>query len=109
MGWLLRCTNCSFLTSVVIHLFCGFLIFYIPSFPFGLSHIAYVKIGGMEILREKYMQAIPSKLIPNSTCGIPTEHSWQLLRPYNDDEMPWPGFLLGQTPASIWYWCTDQV
>ena len=20
-----------------------------------------------------------------------------------------PGFLLGQTPASIWYWCADQV
>ncbi|CAH8523458.1 unnamed protein product [Schistosoma bovis] len=23
--------------------------------------------------------------------------------------MPWLGFLLGQTPASIWYWCTDQM
>ena len=26
-----------------------------------------------------------------------------------DPDMPWPGFLLGQTPASIWYWCADQV
>ncbi|KAF4119114.1 hypothetical protein G5714_001165 [Onychostoma macrolepis] len=24
-------------------------------------------------------------------------------------DLPWPAFLLGQTPASIWYWCADQV
>ena len=23
--------------------------------------------------------------------------------------MPWPGFFFGQTPASIWYWCADQM
>lgn len=26
-----------------------------------------------------------------------------------DEDIPWPGFILGQTPASIWYWCADQV
>ena len=31
-----------------------------------------------------------------------------LREPVNSD-MPWPAFLLGQTPASIWYWCADQV
>ncbi|XP_023210658.1 sodium/myo-inositol cotransporter-like isoform X1 [Centruroides sculpturatus] len=70
---------------------------------------AFVEVGGYDGLREKYMEAIPTKLIPNATCGIPKSNSWQMLRPYNDPEMPWLGFLLGQTPASIWYWCADQM
>jgi len=32
-----------------------------------------------------------------------------MLRSVDDDYMPWLGFLLGQTPGSIWYWCADQV
>ena len=32
-----------------------------------------------------------------------------MLRGVADTEMPWLGFFLGQTPASIWYWCSDQV
>ena len=32
-----------------------------------------------------------------------------MLRNPVDSDMPWPAFLLGQTPASIWYWCADQV
>lgn len=40
---------------------------------------------------------------------MPKENSFQMLRPINDPELPWLGFLLGQTPASIWYWCSDQM
>ena len=61
----------------------------------------------------------------NSTCGLPREDAWQVLREAQHSDMPWPGFLLGQTPASIWwgwsatsqrftflvsrYWCADQM
>ena len=32
-----------------------------------------------------------------------------MLKHVDDPDMPWLGFLLGQTPSSIWYWCADQV
>lgn len=63
----------------------------------------------MSGLYEKYMQAIPSIRLNGTNCGIPTEDAWMLLRSWDDPDMPWLGFLIGQTPASIWYWCTDQV
>ena len=28
-----------------------------------------------------------------------------MLRPLSDPDMPWLGFIMGQTPASIWYFC----
>uniref|UniRef100_A0A8C9YUS4 Solute carrier family 5 member 3 n=1 Tax=Sander lucioperca TaxID=283035 RepID=A0A8C9YUS4_SANLU len=37
------------------------------------------------------------------------EDALKILRGPRDPDLPWPGFLLGQTPASIWYWCADQV
>uniref|UniRef100_A0A1I8HTK1 Sodium/glucose cotransporter 4 n=1 Tax=Macrostomum lignano TaxID=282301 RepID=A0A1I8HTK1_9PLAT len=76
------------------------------------------KIGGISGLIEKYPRAIANSSFHgnatnvNSTasrCGIPSEYSFTLLRPINDPDMPWLGFLLGQTPASIWYWCADQT
>ena len=45
----------------------------------------------------------------NSTCGVPRYDSWQMLRSPVGSDIPWPGFLFGQTPASIWYWCADQM
>ena len=45
----------------------------------------------------------------NTTCGVPRHDSWQILRAPVGSDMPWPGFLFGQTPASIWYWCADQM
>ena len=59
------------------------------------------------------MKAIPNVTTTNpatnSTCGLPNYDSWQMLRAPWGSDMPWPGFLFGQTPASIWYWCADQV
>ena len=43
------------------------------------------------------------------TCGVPKSDSWVILREPVGSDMPWPGFIFGQTPASIWYWCADQV
>uniref|UniRef100_A0A3Q0KMC9 Inositol transporter n=1 Tax=Schistosoma mansoni TaxID=6183 RepID=A0A3Q0KMC9_SCHMA len=55
-------------------------------------------------------QLASSPDVPSSLkCSLPPENAFVLLRGINDPEMPWLGFLLGQTPASIWYWCTDQM
>ncbi|XP_048865131.1 sodium/myo-inositol cotransporter [Brienomyrus brachyistius] len=84
----------------------------------SLSIISLVKVGGLEGVRSKYMQAIPNvtaimaagNFSYTNSCHIhPKPQSLKLLRGPLDEDIPWPGFLLGQTPASIWYWCADQV
>ncbi|KAK7094087.1 sodium/myo-inositol cotransporter-like [Littorina saxatilis] len=70
------------------------------------------EIGGFEGLLEKYPQAVPrnvSAIAVNETCHWPDRQAFRMLRDVDDDYMPWLGFLLGQTPGSIWYWCADQV
>ena len=82
-----------------------------------LMGFAFKEIGGYENLYIKYMQAIPDNVYNVSLnisskymeCGKPRDDSFQILRPLNDKDMPWLGFLIGQTPSSIWYWCSDQV
>ena len=66
------------------------------------------RVGGYTGLREKYMNAVPNEvLLGNTTCGIPRPDSFQLMREAVHSDLPWPGFLLGQTTVSIW--CSDQV
>ncbi|KAK7480843.1 hypothetical protein BaRGS_00027929 [Batillaria attramentaria] len=70
------------------------------------------KVGGFSGLLEKYPQAVPtnvSAIVVNTTCHWPDRNAFRMLRDVDDDYMPWLGFLLGQTPGSIWYWCADQV
>ena len=57
------------------------------------------------------MNAVPDEVLAgnSSLCGIPKADSFILLRDPLNSDMPWPGFLFGQTTASIWYWCADQV
>ncbi|XP_051566896.1 sodium/myo-inositol cotransporter-like [Myxocyprinus asiaticus] len=85
-----------------------------------LTVLSLIKVGGLEGVREKYMEAVPNvtAILVNSnfsfkytnSCRIhPKPDSLKLLRGPLDEDIPWPGFLLGQTPASIWYWCADQV
>jgi hypothetical protein len=66
-------------------------------------------VGGWNELIVRYLRAVPNDTYPNTTCGIPRQDSWIMLRDPIHSDMPWPGFLLGQTPSSIWYWCADQV
>ncbi|CAG2112098.1 unnamed protein product, partial [Medioppia subpectinata] len=69
-----------------------------------------IEVGGLGGLRDKYLKAIPASIPSHKyECAIPKEHSFQMLRPLDDPDMPWLGFILGQTPASIWYWCADQM
>ncbi|XP_067897227.1 sodium/myo-inositol cotransporter-like [Heterodontus francisci] len=83
-----------------------------------LMVIGMVKVGGFEELKQRYMLALPNvtaivtsfNLSSTNTCRIhPKEDALKILREPTDEDIPWPGFLLGQTPASIWYWCADQV
>nr|XP_046238468.1 sodium/myo-inositol cotransporter-like [Scatophagus argus] len=84
-----------------------------------LTGISLFKVGGLEGVRTKYMQASPNittilQLSPNLTYSEtclhhPKPDALKILRGPRDPDLPWPGFLLGQTPASIWYWCADQV
>ncbi|XP_061925070.1 sodium/myo-inositol cotransporter [Entelurus aequoreus] len=83
-----------------------------------LTIISLVKVGGLEGVKTKYMEAIPNvtaimaagNYTYSPSCHIhPKPDSLRLLRGPLDEDNPWPGFILGQTPASIWYWCADQV
>jgi hypothetical protein len=76
-----------------------------------IHNVGFVRVGGYAGLYHSYMSAIPNTtlLSPNETCGRPREDSWIMLRDPISSDMPWPGFLFGQTVASIWYWCADQA
>lgn len=81
-----------------------------------LMGISFSKVGTYEDLYIKYKTAIPEYTLthqnttsPYAHCGIPSPNAFRMLRDINDHDMPWLGFLLGQTPASVWYWCSDQV
>ncbi|XP_037331695.2 sodium/myo-inositol cotransporter-like [Pungitius pungitius] len=86
-----------------------------------LTCIGLIKVGGLEGVWTKYMQASPNitaillsspNLTYSESCHLhlhPKPDALKVLRGPTDPDLPWPGFLLGQTPASIWYWCTDQV
>lgn len=83
-----------------------------------LTIISLIKVGGLEGVRAKYMMAVPNvtaitaagNFTYSPSCRIePKNNSLRILRGPLDEDIPWPGFILGQTPASIWYWCADQV
>lgn len=76
-----------------------------------LMAMSFAEIGGYDGLVRKYPNATtaPEFRVPNDTCYKTDANAFRMLREANDDYMPWPGFLLGQTPGSIWYWCADQV
>uniref|UniRef100_A0A7N6BTJ7 Sodium/mannose cotransporter SLC5A10 n=1 Tax=Anabas testudineus TaxID=64144 RepID=A0A7N6BTJ7_ANATE len=74
-----------------------------------LTITAFNKIGGYGNLEQVYSMAVPSKIIPNSTCHLPREDAMHLFRDAVTGDLPWPGMTLGLTILATWYWCTDQV
>ncbi|XP_077472774.1 sodium/myo-inositol cotransporter [Stigmatopora argus] len=83
-----------------------------------LTVIGLLKVGGLEGVRTKYMLAVPNvsaiaaagNYTYSSSCDVrPKANALRVLRGPADEDVPWPGFLLGQTAASVWYWCADQV
>lgn len=76
-----------------------------------LMGLAFKDVGGYDGLVRGYQTSMTNESyrIPNTTCHLPDKNAFRMLREADDDYMPWAGFLLGQTPGSIWYWCADQV
>ena len=71
--------------------------------------IGFYDVGGFNELWRRYPLAVTNYTVANTTCHEVSPYWNVMLRGPSDPEMPWPGFLFGQTPASIWYWCSDQV
>lgn len=88
-----------------------------------LSVLAFVKVGGINALMYKYFEAIPKSSYnfinstgnvtfsnyTQSSCGLPREDAFHILRDAVNSDLPWPGVLLRSTFVSTWYWCADQV
>lgn len=83
-----------------------------------LMIISISEVGGFEEVKRRYMLASPNitsimltyNLSNTNSCHVdPKPDALKMLREPTDEDIPWPGFLLGQTPASVWYWCADQV
>ena len=73
---------------------------------FILMIICYVKVGGLQLIKELYPYAVAETTLFNDTyCGIPPEDYFSLIRPLNSaNGPPWVG-LFGMTLISVWYWC----
>uniref|UniRef100_H3B8V3 Solute carrier family 5 member 9 n=1 Tax=Latimeria chalumnae TaxID=7897 RepID=H3B8V3_LATCH len=76
---------------------------------FALMFIAFEKVGWYSGLEEKYMQAIPSVIVPNKTCHLPRADAFHIFRDPITGDLPWPGLIFGLTVLATWVWCTDQV
>ena len=84
----------------------------------GLAALALHRVGGYPGLMRRYPTApdqSPDHSLhyhnssSNATCVSSSPDAFRMLRGITDADYPWLGFLLGQTPASIWYLGTDQM
>ncbi|KAM9324691.1 sodium/glucose cotransporter 4 [Gastrophryne carolinensis] len=76
---------------------------------FVLMFISFDKIGWYTGLEEKYMQAVSSVIVPNTTCHLPRSDAFHMMRDPITGDLPWPGLIFGLTVLATWVWCTDQV
>ncbi|NXD01013.1 SC5AA protein, partial [Certhia familiaris] len=70
---------------------------------------AFNEIGGYPNLEEAYLKAIPSRIVPNTTCHLPRADAMHLFRDPVSGDLPWTGMTFGLSIMATWYWCTDQV
>lgn len=75
----------------------------------NVPSVAFNEIGGYGNLEMVYSQAVPRKIIQNTTCHLPRADAMHLFRDAVTGDLPWPGMTLGLTIVATWYWCTDQV
>ncbi|CAF4756623.1 unnamed protein product [Rotaria sp. Silwood1] len=76
---------------------------------FILMIISFVRVGGMQQIRNLFPYALAYTTLHNTTeCGVPNEYYFSLIRPF-DADLPWFGILFGHGVMCIWYWCSDQV
>ncbi|XP_066479358.1 sodium/glucose cotransporter 4 [Tiliqua scincoides] len=75
----------------------------------SLMFIGFEKVGWYEGLQEKYSSAVPSVIVPNTTCHLPRPDAFHMLRDPVTGDLPWPGLMFGLSVLALWCWCTDQV
>ncbi|KFM12441.1 Sodium/glucose cotransporter 5, partial [Aptenodytes forsteri] len=75
----------------------------------ALAVKAFNEIGGYPNLEEAYLKAMPSKIVPNTTCHLPRADAMHLFRDPVSGDLPWTGMTFGLSVMATWYWCTDQV
>ncbi|KAF1576197.1 Sodium/glucose cotransporter 5, partial [Eudyptes moseleyi] len=75
----------------------------------ALAVKAFNEIGGYPNLEEAYLKAVPSKIVPNTTCHLPRADAMHLFRDPVSGDLPWTGMTFGLSVMATWYWCTDQV
>uniref|UniRef100_A0A4W6CYH4 Solute carrier family 5 member 9 n=1 Tax=Lates calcarifer TaxID=8187 RepID=A0A4W6CYH4_LATCA len=76
---------------------------------FALMFIAFSKVGWYEGLVNRYMSAVPSVTVANTTCHLPRSDAFRMFRDPVSGDLPWPGLVFGLTVLATWVWCTDQV
>ena len=82
------------------------------SFDLVLKHIYFLgfkEIGGFSNLYPKYMNATTAFRDINSSCGLPREDAFHILRHPVKSDIPWLGTVLHILFGCLWYFCCDQV
>uniref|UniRef100_W5MF57 Sodium/mannose cotransporter SLC5A10 n=1 Tax=Lepisosteus oculatus TaxID=7918 RepID=W5MF57_LEPOC len=120
LGWNLYLSTVLMLVVTALYTIAGSLpaVIFNSSVGTGIDHVgraivlqdaAFNKIGGYHNLEEVYLRAVPSKIIPNTTCHLPRADAMHLFRDPVAGDLPWTGMTFGLTILATWYWCTDQV
>ncbi len=72
-----------------------------------LMIMGFLNVGGIESVYTTFNYAISSNvLFSNSSCGIPTDEYFNVIRSI-DSDLPWTGMVLGLGVTSVWYWCSE--
>ncbi|ESP05039.1 hypothetical protein LOTGIDRAFT_109602 [Lottia gigantea] len=74
-----------------------------------LTVLAFIRVGGMEALFEKYMMSAANMTSCDPRMGLPREDSLHIFRDPVTSDVPWTGAVFGLTPMAILAFCTDQV
>ena len=104
-------------------------IFHLLKMTSKCFHPAFVEVGGLPGLYDRYPGAIAyhnvtedittshnttydvTSLVSEATssCGRPRDDAFVFFRDPVTSDLPWPGVIFRSTFASLWYWCADQV
>ncbi|XP_055863231.1 sodium/glucose cotransporter 1-like [Biomphalaria glabrata] len=83
-----------------------------------ISYYCVTAFESFDLLKDKFFQSWPnttkitfgqSSSNNYTFCGIPQPSSWNIIREYNSNDVPWPGMVFGITISAIWYFCCDQM
>ncbi|XP_029004550.1 sodium/glucose cotransporter 4 [Betta splendens] len=119
LGWDLYLSTCILLLVTAAYTVAGGLaaVIYTDAFQTlimvggscALMFIGFSKVGWYEGLVIRYMSAVPSVTVTNTSCHLPRSDAFHIFRNPVSGDLPWPGLMFGLTVLATWVWCTDQV